>query len=235
MTTLIDTRYQAVVTTDPAIVRGCQDLRQHVFSTEFAAVQDRDEFDEVCEHLAVLHDGEVVGTYRLLLPGRSERLYSQGEFALDALTPLRPDLVEIGRSCVHPEHRTGAVINLMWATMGRYVASAGYRHLAGCTSVSLADGGAAAANTWELTRARHLAPPDLRVEPRRPWIPLPRTGERPTYAAVPPLLRGYLRLGAWICGPPAHDPDFGVADFFTLLSFDQVGDRYRRYFFGDGR
>ncbi|TNC28536.1 GNAT family N-acetyltransferase [Amycolatopsis alkalitolerans] len=235
MTTLIDTRYQAVVTTDPAIVTGCLALRRQVFSAEFGAGDDRDEFDEVCEHLAVLHDGEVVGTYRILLPGASESLYPQGEFALDALAPLRPELVEIGRSCVHPAHRTGAVINLMWATLGRYAQSAGYRHLAGCASVSLADGGVTAADTWELTRARHLSPAGLRVEPHRPWVPLPRTQERPSYAAVPPLLRGYLRLGAWVCGPPAHDPEFAVADFFTLLSFDRVGPRYRRYLFGDGR
>jgi putative hemolysin len=235
MTTLIDTRYRAVVTTDPGIVRACQELRQNVFAAEFGTEHDSDEFDDVCEHLAVILDGEVVGTYRMLLPGRSDRLYSQGEFTLDALAPLRPGLVETGRSCVHPEHRSGAVINLMWSTMGCYVASAGYRYLAGCASVSVADGGSAAATTWELTRTKHLAPPELRVAPLHPWIPSPRTERRPSYANVPPLLRGYLRLGAWICGPPADDPEFEVADFFTLLSFEQVNERYRRYFFGDGR
>ncbi|KAA9164894.1 GNAT family N-acetyltransferase [Amycolatopsis acidicola] len=234
MTTFVGTKYQAVITRDPGIVGACRELRQRVFSTEFGAASDADEFDELCEHLAVLHDGEVVGTYRILLPGRSERLYSDMEFALDALNPLRPDLVEIGRSCVHPEHRSGAVINLMWSTLGRYVHAAGYRHLAGCASVSLADGGAAAGGTWQLTREKHFAPAELRVAARQPWIPRQRTAERPTYAEVPPLLRGYLRLGAWVCGPPSHDPEFDCVDFFTLLSFDRVGPRYRRYFFGDG-
>ncbi|HJQ46797.1 MAG TPA: GNAT family N-acyltransferase [Amycolatopsis sp.] len=234
MTTFTDTRYLALVTRDPGLVRDCQTLRKQVFSTEFGTEHDADEFDEICEHLAVLHDGDVVGTYRLLLPGRSERLYSQGEFALDALAPIRGECVEAGRSCVHPDHRTGAVINLMWSSMGRYVRDAGYRHLGGCASVSLADGGAAAGTTWRLAREKHLAPVHLRVTPHRPWIPRQRTGRR-TYADVPPLLRGYLRIGAWICGPPAYDPEFEVADFFTLLSLDQVGARYRRYFFGDGR
>lgn len=233
MTTLLDARYSAIVTTDPALVRACQDLRQDVFGAAFGTSSDRDEFDEVCEHLAVLHDGEVVGTYRLLLPGRAGRLYSEGEFDLGALAPLRADLVEAGRSCVHPDHRGGAVINLMWATMARYVEAAGYRHVMGCASVSLADGGAQAAGTWALTQAKHLAPGELRVTPHRPWIPLPRAEERPSYADVPPLLRGYLRLGAWVCGPPAHDPEFAVADFCTLLPFDRMGARYRRYFFGD--
>jgi len=234
MTTLTSTRYDAVVTKDPATVEAAQRLRQRVFSAEFGTEEDADEFDEICEHLAVLHDGEVVGTYRLLLPGRSEKLYSQSEFALDALAPLRPELVEIGRSCVHPEHRTGAVINLMWSTMARYVRDAGYSHLGGCASVSLADGGAAAGTTWSLAREKHLAPPELRVTPHHPWIPRQRTARR-TYAEVPPLLRGYLRVGAWICGPPAYDPEFDVADFFTLLPLDRIGERYRRYFFGDGR
>jgi len=234
MTTFTDTRYLALVGRDPGLVRDCQALRQHVFSAEFGTEHDADEFDEICEHLAVLHEGEVVGTYRLLLPGRGEKLYSEGEFALDALAPLRQGLVEVGRSCVHPDHRSGAVINLMWASMARYVRDSGYHHLGGCASVSLADGGAAAGTTWHLAREKHLAPENLRVAPHRPWIPRQRTGHD-TYAGVPPLLRGYLRVGAWICGPPAYDAEFEVADFFTLLSLDRIGPRYRRYFFGDGR
>src|SRR5437764_15086941 len=97
--TLASKRYQAVVSRDPELIRACQELRQHVFSTEFGTDSDIDEFDELCTHLAVLDAGEVVGTYRLLLPGSSSRLYSQSEFAVDALDDLRPDLVEIGRSC----------------------------------------------------------------------------------------------------------------------------------------
>lgn len=173
MTTITDTRYRAVVTTEPELVTACQRLRRQVFGSEFGVADDRDESDEICDHLAVLRNDEVVGTYRILPPGRSERLYSQGEFALGALAPLRGELAEIGRSCVHPGHRTGAVINLMWAALGRYARSAGYGLLAGCASVSLADGGTAAANTWELARTRHLAPRALRVEPHRPWIPGP--------------------------------------------------------------
>jgi putative hemolysin len=239
MTTTLGSRhYDAVITTDADIVRACQKLRHSVFTTEFGADPqagglDVDEFDDVCEHLAVLHEGEVVGTYRLLPPGRSERLYSQSEFDLGGLAPLRPSLVETGRSCVRPDHRSGGVINLMWAAMARYVVGHGYRYLAGCASVSLDDGGTAATATWALAQANHRPAGELRVEPHRPWIPLPRGERAPSYAQVPPLLRGYLRLGAWVCGPPAHDPDFAVADFFTVLAVDQINERYRRYFLGD--
>ncbi|MGI6870408.1 GNAT family N-acetyltransferase [Amycolatopsis sp. 3B14] len=238
MTATLSRQYEAVITTDSEIVQACQRLRHRVFTTEFGAAPhpsglDADEFDDVCEHLAVMHGGEVVGTYRLLPPGRSARLYSQSEFDLDALAPLRPHLVETGRSCVHPDHRSGGVINLMWSAMARYVVGHGYRYLAGCASVSLADGGASAAATWALAQAKHRPPGELRVEPLRPWIPLPRTERPPSYAQVPPLLRGYLRLGAWVGGPPAHDPDFAVADFFTVLAVDEIGERYRRFFLGE--
>jgi len=238
-TTLTNRQYDAVITTDADIVRACQKLRHSVFTTEFGAAPvpgglDTDGFDDLCEHLAVRSDGEVVGTYRLLPPGAAPRLYGESEFDLDGLAPLRPFLVETGRSCVHPGHRSGVVINLMWSAMARYVVDHGYRYLAGCASVSLADGGTAAAATWELARERHRPPEELRVRPHRPWIPLPRGERAASYAQVPPLLRGYLRLGAWVCGPPAHDPDFGVADFFTVLAIDEIGERYRRYFLGFG-
>jgi putative hemolysin len=168
----------------------------------------------------------------MLPPGRGTRLYSDGEFDLRGLAPLRDSLVETGRSCVHPDHRTGAVINLMWAGIARYMHLSGYRWLVGCASVPLADGGATAAGVWQLAQGKHLAPPAWRVEPRRPW-PVD-VAEAPHRTAVPPLLRGYLRLGAWICGAPAHDPDFDVADFLVLLPLDRVDPRYLRHFLGAG-
>ena len=87
----------------------------------------------------------------------------------------------------------------------------------------------------EHLRDKHLAPPRLRVTPRVPYPlgPAPTTNRAELLAAVPPLLRGYLRLGAWIGGEPAHDADFGVADFFVLLSLDRVDSRYLRHFLGE--
>jgi putative hemolysin len=101
--------------------------------------------------------------------------------------------------------------------------------------VPLFDGGFTASAVWDVVRAKHLAPPLLRVTPRDPYplSPLPEVSKRELLAAVPPLLRGYLRLGAWIGGEPAHDPDFGVADFFVLLSVDRVDPRYLRHFLGE--
>lgn len=150
-----------------------------------AAGLDVDDFDAYCDHLIVRQEGtgEVVGTYRLLPPGRTDRRYAATEFDLTGLDPLRDDLVEAGRSCVHPDHRSGAVINLMWAGIVRYLHLRGSRWLGGCASVPVADGGGTVARVWDEVAARHLAPPRLRVRPRRPGSPS-RTGSsgrrRPT-------------------------------------------------------
>jgi putative hemolysin len=188
---------------------------------------DVDEFDAHCDHLIVREEltGEVVGTYRMLPPGRIDRMYTDGEFHLGPLAPLRDGLVEIGRSCVHPDHRTGAVISLMWAGITRYLRLRNRHWLIGCVSVPLTD----ATAVWHQAKARSLAPPALRVQPRRAW-PVSAQPQRPV--AMPPLLKGYLRLGAWVCGPPAHDPDFGVADLPMLLSMDRMDPRYLRHFLG---
>ncbi|HEY0639099.1 MAG TPA: GNAT family N-acyltransferase [Pseudonocardiaceae bacterium] len=225
-----------------AELRAVQRLRHEVFAGELGARLtgpapglDGDDLDELCDHLVVREDatGEVVGCYRMLPPERAAaygRLYSDGEFDLRALDGLRPSLVETGRSCVHPDHRSGAVMSLMWAGIARYMLLSGHRWLVGCASVPLADGGVQARAVWSLVSARHLSPVAYRVTPHRPWDVAAAPAGR---AAVPPLLRGYLRLGAWVCGPPAHDPDFGVADFPVLLSTAGVDRRYLRFFLGE--
>lgn len=236
-------RYSLLLTTDAAEVRAAQRLRHQVFADELGATLhsiepglDVDRFDAHCDHLVVREEatGAIVGTYRMLPPDRAVAaggLYAEDEFALDALAPLRPSLVETGRSCVHPDHRDGAVINLAWAGLARYLLLTGNRWIVGCASVPLADGGATAAAVYDRVLDRHLSPADRRVTPHRPWDP---SGvERPMRTLMPPLLRGYLRLGAWICGPPAHDPDFGCADFPVLLGLDHLDPRYARYFLGD--
>ncbi|WP_329454379.1 GNAT family N-acetyltransferase [Streptomyces sp. NBC_01497] len=234
-------RYRVSLARDEDGVRAAQKLRHRVFAGELGAVLDGpepgldgDRFDAHCDHLLVRDEttGEVVGTYRLLPPERARaagRLYSDGEFDLTAFAPLRTELVEVGRSCVHPDHRTGAVISLIWAGLARYMATTGHRYLTGCCSVPLGDGGALAASAWRTVRDKHLAPEEYRVSPLRPWHPGP-DAEAASRAELPALLRGYLRLGAWVCGAPAHDPDFGVADLCVLLSMDRVNDRYLRHF-----
>ncbi|QYX75791.1 GNAT family N-acetyltransferase [Streptomyces akebiae] len=234
------TAYTVTLARDEDDVRAAQRLRHDVFAGELGALLagprpglDVDPFDAYCDHLLVREKptGKVVGTYRLLPPERAAvagRLYSEGEFDLGRIDAIRPGLVEVGRSCVHPDHRDGAVIGLIWAGIARYMLDRGHEWLAGCCSIPLADGGTLASATWDRVRDKHLAPEEYRVRPLLPWIP---TNESPTARMeLPPLLRGYLRLGAWVCGEPAHDPDFGVADLYVLLSMRRVDARYLRHF-----
>ncbi|MFI9169067.1 GNAT family N-acetyltransferase [Streptomyces lincolnensis] len=233
-------RYTVGLARDEADVRAAQRLRHEVFAGEMGALLataqpglDVDPFDAYCDHLLVrdAETGQAVGTYRLLPPERAAvagRLYSEGEFDLSPLDPIRPGLVEVGRSCVHPDHRDGAVISLIWAGIARYMVDGGHEWLAGCCSIPLSDGGALAAGTWDRVRDKHLSPEEFRVRPLLPWVPkdVPATGR----TELPALLRGYLRLGAWVCAEPAHDPDFGVADLYVLLSMRRVNARYLRHF-----
>ncbi|MFB7353197.1 GNAT family N-acetyltransferase [Streptomyces gardneri] len=234
-------RYVVGLARDQEDVRAAQRLRHQVFAGELGARLDgpepgldSDAFDAYCDHLLVRDEatGEVVGTYRILPPERAAvagRLYSESEFDLTRLAPVRHDLVEVGRSCVHPLHRNGAVISLIWAGLARYMTRTGHNWLAGCCSIPLADGGTLAASTWDTVKAKHLAPEEYWVTPHRLWNAdgIARPEGR---TELPPLLRGYLRLGAWVCGAPAHDPDFGVADLYVLLSLRRTNPRYLNHF-----
>lgn len=234
-------RYTVSLAQDPADVRAAQRLRHLVFAEEMGAILrtpepglDVDEFDAFCDHLVVREEtsGEIVGTYRLLPPDRARDaggLYAAGEFALHRHLDLHSDLVEVGRSCVHPDHREGAVIGLMWAGIARYLVAGGHNWLAGCCSVPLDDGGLLAADVREAVRRKHYAPPEYQVAPYSPWEVPDLAADRPR-RPLPPLLRGYLRLGAWVCGEPAYDADFGVADFYILLSLRRTDPRYLRRF-----
>jgi putative hemolysin len=227
------------------VVRAAQELRYRVFAEEMGANLpttipgvDHDAFDPHCHHLVVRDDtsGEVVGTYRILTPESASRIgyYSETEFDLARLEHLRPELVEIGRSCVHPEHRSGATITLLWAGLGRFMKEHGYNYLIGCASVSMADGGHLAASLYSsLSSGAHgcLAPAEYQVFPRCP-LPLAAL-RRDLPVEAPPLIKGYLRAGAWVCGEPAWDPDFNTADLLILLPMARLSDRYARHFLGE--
>lgn len=228
--------------THPDDIIEAQRLRYRVFAGEMGAKLptripgvDEDIFDRWCEHLVVRDDnsGEVVGTYRILSPVNARRVgyYSEGEFDLTRLQHLRPRLVEIGRSCVHPDYRTGATIALLWSGLSHYMQRNGYDYLMGCASISMADGGHGAASLYHrLSRgkASHLSPLEYRVFPR---CPLPLAALRQDAPAeLPPLIKGYLRSGAWICGEPAWDPDFNTADLPILMPMARVAGRYARHF-----
>lgn len=215
-------------------IEEAQRLRWRVFAEELGARLvgdglDKDEFDPWCDHLLVrdLATEKVVGTYRILAPHQARllgRCYTETEFDLRPLAALRAGMVELGRSCVHPDYRKGSVINLLWAGLARYMRAGGYAYLIGCPSISLADGGHNAAGIYKTLAGTHLSPPEYRVVPHC-RLPLEAFAP-PTAPLLPPLIKGYVRLGAWICGEPAWDPDFNTADLPMLLPMARIEPRY---------
>lgn len=241
-------RYTLLLSTDPDLIVAAQRLRHDVFSTEpgFALSAhgsglDADRFDEFCDHLLVRDDasGELVGCYRMLPPPgaiAAGGLYTATEFDVGALDALRPSLVEMGRAVVRPDHRNGAVVLLMWGGILAYLDRCGYDYVAGCVSVPTHPEGSAPGQLLrgvrDVARRRHAAPPELTVHPYRPVVVDGRylddiePPDLPAHSLLPPLMRGYLRLGAQVCGEPAHDPEFGVGDFPALLDKHRADVRY---------
>ena len=221
-------------------VREAQRLRYKVFVEELGARiptrlpdHDIDHFDAYCEHLIVResHADRIVGTYRILAPDVARtigRYYSESEFRINRLQHLRSRMVEVGRSCIHPDYRSGSVITLLWAGLADYMVRNNHDYLMGCASIGMADGGHNAANLFTQLDAAQLAPAEYRTFPRD-RLPFEHLANGQP-ALIPPLIKGYLRVGAWVCGQPAWDPDFNTADLLLLLPMSRMNPRYMRHF-----
>ncbi len=231
-------------------VREAQRLRYQVFAGEMGArlpktlpEHDIDLFDDYCEHLLVRDSAtrQVIGTYRLLTPAQAKRVgsfYSDTEFDLTRLRLLRDKMVELGRSCVHPEHRHGGVIMALWGALAGFMVRNELDTMIGCASIpmqyegphGIIGGGHAAASIWRQVREKHLAPIEYHVRPR---LPLPVDKLDDSLDVEPPaLIKGYLRLGAKVLGAPAWDPDFNAADLPMKLRLAELPARYRKHFLG---
>ncbi|MCI2809582.1 GNAT family N-acetyltransferase [Eoetvoesiella caeni] len=222
-------------------LEAIQRMRYKIFTEDMNVVfpealdgVDSDRFDPWCEHIMVkeVDSGRVVGTYRLLSPANAVKAggyYSESEFDISSLDSLRGQMAEVGRSCIHADYRNGSVIMLLWSGIAALMQQDGFRYVLGCASVSLRDDGVTAAEVWRLARKmlnKNTGQPI--VEPRHRYPVERLNSELP--ARVPPLIKGYLKLGATICGEPAWDPDFNAADFPILLDLESMDPRYRRHF-----
>jgi putative hemolysin len=198
---------------------------------------DQDEFDGYCEHLLVRAEStaEIIGTYRVLTPAQAKRVgawYSDAEFDLSACGLDRSDTVELGRSCIHADHRNGPVLMMLWSALVRFLAQQRVHQLVGCTSIPLNVNGvpspvglAMAANVYRHLEM-YLVPIDKRALPR---VALPIEALSNDLPAQPPaLLRGYLRLGARLLGAPCWDAAFNTADVPVALNVQDLPLRFRR-------
>ncbi|TCV83323.1 GNAT family N-acetyltransferase [Sulfurirhabdus autotrophica] len=223
-------------------VREAQRLRYKIFAEEMQARLpgtdsrlDVDKYDAHCEHLLVRDAGtnEVVGTYRILTPSQAKKMggyYAETEFDLDRLVNLQSNMVEVGRSCVHADYRSGGVIALLWSGLAHYMQKNRFDYLVGCASISMIDGGHNAASIYNKLKVASMCPAEWRVFPRCALPLASLDGDAEVY--LPPLIKGYLRLGAYVCGDPAWDPDFNTADLLMLLPMSKMNPRYARHFLG---
>jgi len=232
--------FQITWASTPNEVKEAQRLRFKVFAEEMGANLaqnneglDVDEFDAYCDHL-LIRDQEtlkVVGTYRVLPPHKAQeigRLYSDSEFDLTRLNHLRPKMVELGRSCVHADYRSGAVIMALWSGLAQYMQKHNYEIMLGCASIPMADGGHFAASLYNSLSEEQMAPTENHAFPRLP-LPLDKLNGG-LDVDPPPLIKGYLKLGAKICSAPAWDPDFNTADLLTMLRLSEINPRYAKHF-----
>ena len=229
-------------------VRQAQRLRHQVFAVEMGANlpntlpgHDIDLFDDYCEHLLVRDEAsqQVIGTYRVLTPTQAKRAgstYSDTEFDLTRLRSLRDRMVELGRSCVHVDHRHGGVILALWGALAEFMARNQLDTMIGCASIPMqhagpsgvVNGGHAAASIWRQVRQTHLAAIEYRVTPRLA-LPVDRLDDS-LDVDPPALIKGYLRLGAKVLGAPAWDPDFNSADLPMMMRIDDLPPRYQKHF-----
>jgi putative hemolysin len=236
--------FEVKITTDANEIREAQRLRFQVFNLEmnkglqasYARGLDCDDFDPICDHLIVrdVKSKEVVGTYRLLLGSRAEKnggFYSNREFNLENIKQLDGELLELGRSCARKDFRDKALILPMWNAVAEHVKKHRVRYLFGCGSLYTTEA-SEVASYFSMLRRKYYAAEMLRVQP----VPefqfegiaenLKVAEDTALFLKLPSLIKGYLRLGAVVCGPPALDREFGTADFFVLLDMHKLKKEY---------
>lgn len=237
MTAMPQLRVELAATVED--VYASQRLRYEIFAEEQGAQLesaaegiDRDHYDAYCHHLLVRRTdtNAVVGSTRVLTAANARRagsFYSENEFDLTGLLPqLKGNAIEIGRTCIHRDFRNGAGIGMLWLGLAQFMEMHKVDFMFGCASISLQDGGAQTFAIMQEARANNLAPDHLRVRPLVQILPVAPAAK----LAMPPLLKAYLKLGAWVAGEPCLDPDFNVADIFILLDVNNLNTRYHRHF-----
>jgi putative hemolysin len=225
-------------------IRAAQTLRFIVFNLElneglehsYATCLDADHFDEICDHLLVKEaaTGEVVGTYRLQTGAKAAQnrgYYSAQEFDFSPFEPIRAELVELGRACVHVQHRNLAVLSLLWSGISLYCRQRDCRYLIGCSSLTSQDAAVGAAAYSDMCR-KHLVEARFQTKPTEAYRCSMEVMSRER-VKIPKLLSAYLSLGAKICGAPAIDREFKTIDFLTFMDLASLPARtVQRYLSG---
>lgn len=249
---LIETNNFVVkIAEDHEEIEKAQRLRYEVFNLEQGRGLesserygiDFDEFDEYCLHLLVMKKGsdKVIGTYRAHLgciANSAKGFYSSREYEIKGLYKMADKCIELGRTCVSPDFRSGAVVGLLWGAIVELVSRAKLTYMLGCVSLEGTDPTIGWA-VYEYVKETYSLSDKFNVKPR-PGFRLKRPPDqkinkiledkRALIKLIPPIFKGYLRLGGRICGDPAIDREFGTIDFFIMVDITQLPERYIRHF-----
>jgi putative hemolysin len=238
---------------DPSEIDAAQHLRYRVFYEEYDATpnpemartrRDFDPYDAVADHLIVIDESiadphkRIVGTYRLLRREVADKFgtfYTSLEYDIDPLLKSGATLLELGRSCVLAEYRTRPVLQLLWQGITDYMLDHNIGLMFGCASLPGNDVPALSQSLAYLYHY-HLAP--LEIRPRslsKHYVdmnlhPKEEIDVKAVFAALPPLIKGYLRLGAFIGDGAFIDKQFNTVDVCIVLPMQQVTDRYRKFY-----
>jgi putative hemolysin len=234
--------YRVNLAQTPEDLVECQRLRylvfnlelQEGFSTSERTGLDIDPFDSFCDHLMVrdLRSGRLVGTYRLqsgTTAARNMGYYGDQYFDFSVYEPVRRQVLELGRACVHEDYRNMMVLHSLWKGIAAYATRAGSRYLLGCNSISSQDENYGAA-LYEVLKDKYLVEPALQTVPQ-PGCRCQSSGAAVEVSRPPRLFRAYLDISARVCGPPAIDREFKTIDFLTLVDLARLPDRVRLRFF----
>ncbi|MDK3018244.1 GNAT family N-acetyltransferase [Pseudodonghicola flavimaris] len=234
-----------------AELRAAQALRYQVFVQELGAGGDlvdhqagleRDRFDPFFDHMICTdtRSGAVIGVYRLLRDDQAVaagQFYSEDEYDLSVLKASGRKLLELGRSCLHPEYRGGTAMFHLWNGLAAYVAEHGIEVLFGTASFHGTDI-AALAQPLSMLHHNHLAPPELRVRAQpahfqtMDLVPVDRLDRRSAMVQVPALIKAYLRLGGFVGEGAFVDQSFNTTDVCLVLDTARMNDRQRRIYSG---
>ena len=233
--------FRVTLAQSPDELVECQRLRYEVFNLELGeglstsdrAGLDIDPFDTFCDHLMVsdLENGRLVGTYRLQtgeVARRNLGYYGNQLFDFSVYEPVRKELLELGRACVHIDYRNIMVLHALWKGIAVYATRNDMRYLMGCSSISSQDENYGVAMYESLKK--YLVDPPLRTLPQ-PGHGCEANGGAMEAGRPPRLFRAYLEISGRICGPPAIDREFKTIDFLTLVDLANLPDRVRTRFF----
>lgn len=209
---------------------------------------DTDDFDKNCLHLIVQEKSTklVVGTYRVQAGctiSDKTKFYSSQEYSIDKLESYTNSTLEYGRSCVDPDYRNGTVVSLLWSGIGALHTRTKMRYMLGCVSLETVDPMIGwAVYQKALKMENHEIPTDISGSPQAGFeLPFAGQAELDKFASenseliaehFPPLLKGYLRLGAHLAGVPVLDRAFGSIDMLIFLDVENMPSRYRKHYFG---